>query len=349
MDNLSSENVQNLENSNTTKDSLALYHDVMIGSVKLSGNLFLAPVAGYSDAAFRAICRDCGASLCYTEMVSSEALTRGSDKTHDIMLRAPNEDIYAVQLFGGVPETMAEATSIVKERANPEIIDINAGCPVPKIIKSGAGSSLTKDPELLYKITKAVVEAAGSVPVTVKIRSGWDSSNITFREAALAAYEAGAVAVTLHGRTKAQGYEGKANWEYLKELVEILKDKIPVFGSGDAFSPEDAKRMIIETGCTGVMFARGAMGNPFIFTQTKELLLTGEYSDIPVEKRLDTGMKELNHLIKLKGEYVACKEMRKRFCCYSKGVAGGAAIRKEIVNAETLADYKKIYDSICLV
>ena len=162
--------------------------------------------------------------------------------------------------------------------------------------------------------------AAGKTPVTVKIRSGWDNSHITFREAGLAAFEAGAKAVTLHGRTKVQCYEGKANWEYLKELVEILKDKIPVFGSGDAFSPEDAKRMIIETGCTGVMFARGAMGNPFIFTQTKELLLTGEYSDIPVEKRLDTGMKELNHLIKLKGEYVACKEMRKRFCCYSKGV-----------------------------
>ena len=330
-------------------ESQTLYHSVDIGPVKISGNLFLAPVAGYSDAAFRAICRDCGASLCYTEMVSSEALTRGSDKTHDIMLRAPNEDIYAVQLFGGVPETMAEATKIVLEKAHPEIIDINAGCPVPKIIKSGAGSSLTRDPELLYKITKATVEAAGSVPVTVKIRSGWDSSNITFREAGLAAYEAGAKAVTLHGRTKTQGYEGKANWLYLKELVELLKDKVPVFGSGDAFSPEDAKRMILETGCAGVMFARGAMGNPFIFTQTKELLLTGSYSEIPIKKRLDTGMAELQHLIKLKGEYVACKEMRKRFCCYSKGVSGGAAIRKEIVNANTFEDYQKIYNSICTI
>ena len=330
-------------------ESQTLYHSVDIGPVKISGNLFLAPVAGYSDAAFRAICRDCGASLCYTEMVSSEALTRGSDKTHDIMLRAPNEDIYAVQLFGGVPETMAEATKIVLEKAHPEIIDINAGCPVPKIIKSGAGSSLTRDPELLYKITKAAVEAAGSVPVTVKIRSGWDSSNITFREAGLAAYEAGAKAVTLHGRTKTQGYEGKANWLYLKELVELLKDKVPVFGSGDAFSPEDAKRMILETGCAGVMFARGAMGNPFIFTQTKELLLTGSYSEIPIKKRLDTGMAELQHLIKLKGEYVACKEMRKRFCCYSKGVSGGAAIRKEIVNANTFEDYQKIYNSICTI
>ena len=328
-------------------NSQSLYHSVDIGSVKISGNLFLAPVAGYSDAAFRAICRDCGASLCYTEMVSSEALTRGSDKTHDIMLRAPNEDVYAVQLFGGVAETMAEATKIVIERCNPEIIDINAGCPVPKIIKSGAGSSLTKDPELLYKITKATVEAAGKTPVTVKIRSGWDNSHITFREAGLAAFEAGAKAVTLHGRTKVQCYEGKANWAYLKELVELLKEKIPVFGSGDAFSPEDAKRMILETGCDGVMFARGAMGNPFIFTQTKELLTKGEYYEIPVKERLDTGMKELQHLIKLKGEYVACKEMRKRFCCYSKGVTGGAAIRKEIVNANNLEDYQRIYAAIC--
>lgn len=328
-------------------NSQSLYHPVDIGSVKISGNLFLAPVAGYSDAAFRAICRDCGASLCYTEMVSSEALTRGSDKTHDIMLRAPNEDVYAVQLFGGVAETMAEATKIVIERCNPEIIDINAGCPVPKIIKSGAGSSLTKDPKLLYKITKATVEAAGKTPVTVKIRSGWDNSHITFREAGLAAFEAGAKAVTLHGRTKVQCYEGKANWSYLKELVELLKGKIPVFGSGDAFSPEDAKRMILETGCDGVMFARGAMGNPFIFTQTKELLTKGEYYEIPVKERLDTGMKELQHLIKLKGEYVACKEMRKRFCCYSKGVTGGAAIRKEIVNANNLEDYQRIYAAIC--
>lgn len=339
--------MESQHNINSNKDSQNLYHTVDIGSVRISGNLFLAPVAGYSDAAFRAICRDCGASLCYTEMVSSEALTRGSDKTHDIMLRAPKEDIYAVQLFGGVPKTMAEATKIVIERAKPEIIDINAGCPVPKIIKSGAGSSLTRDPDLLYKITKATVDAAGTVPVTVKIRSGWDNSHITFREAGLAAFEAGAKAVTLHGRTKAQCYEGKANWAYLKELVEMLKGKIPVFGSGDAFSPEDAKRMILETGCDGVMFARGAMGNPFIFTQTKELLTKGEYSEIPIKTRLDTGMTELQHLISLKGEYVACKEMRKRFCCYSKGVIGGASIRKEIVNASTFEDYKIIYKSIC--
>ena len=140
------------------------------------------------------------------------------------------------------------------------------------------------------------MEAAGSVPVTVKIRSGWDNSQITFREAGLAAFEAGAKAVTLHGRTKTQRYEGKANWNYLKELVQLLKGKIPVFGSGDVFSPEDAKRMLEETGCDGVMFARGAMGNPFIFTQTKELLITGKYSEIPIKKRLDTGMKELQHL-----------------------------------------------------
>ena len=347
MDSIKAENSSSLIASQTSNITQSLFHSVDIGSVKISGNLFLAPVAGYSDAAFRGICRRCGASLCYTEMVSSEALTRGSDKTQDIMLRAPNEDIYAVQLFGGVPETMAEAAKIVIEKANPEIIDINAGCPVPKILKSGAGSTLTKDPALLYKITKATVEAAGSVPVTVKIRSGWDNNNITFREAAKAAYEAGAAAITLHGRTRAQGYEGKANWGYLKELVELLAGKIPVFGSGDAFSPEDAKRMLEETGCQGVMFARGAMGNPFIFKQTKELLTTGQYSEIPIQEKLDTGMAELNHLIDLKGEYVACKEMRKRFCCYSKGVSGGGAVRKAIVEANTYQDYLNVYNSIC--
>lgn len=323
-----------------------LYKNLQIGSVQIKGNLFLAPVAGYSDAAFRAICVDCGASLTYTEMVSSEALVRLSDKTQNIMYRAPNESVYAVQLFGGDAKIMAEATKIVIEKCHPEIIDINCGCPVPKILKSGAGSTLTKEPQKLYEIAKATVDAAGDTPVTVKIRSGWDSAHITYKEAALAAYEAGAKAVTLHGRTKAQGYEGKANWEHLAEMVLLLQGKTLVFGSGDVFSPEDAKKMLEQTGCDGVMFARGAMGNPFIFTQTKDLLINGEYTETPILTKLQTGMNELEHLIQIKGEVVACREMRKRFCCYSKGFPGGAAIRKEIVSAETLADYQNLVEKI---
>jgi len=322
------------------------YHPVKVGNLEIPGNLFLAPVAGYSDRAFRGICRNCGADFTYTEMVSAEALVRGSDKTAELLSRAENEDIYAVQIFGGNPDSIAGAVKIVKKTVAPEIIDINAGCPVPKIIKSGAGSALTKEPEKLFQIVKSAVAAAEETPVTVKIRSGWDASNLTWKEAALAATEAGASAVTLHARTKAQGYEGKADWSLLRQLVETIGGSVPVFGSGDVFSPQDARRMMQETGCDAVMFARGAMGNPFIFTAAKALLQTGEIPVIPATYRLETALKELKALIAAKGEKAACREMRKRFCCYSKGIPGAAAIRKNIVTAETENDYMIVVEQL---
>lgn len=324
-----------------------LYHPVKIGKLELEGNLFLAPVAGYSDRAFRSICTDCGADFAYTEMVSAEALVRKNIKTETLMRRAPNEKSYAVQIFGGVPETMAEAARIVLEKTSCECIDINGGCPVPKIIKSGAGSSLTKDPEKLYSIVKAVNEAVRDserqVPVTIKIRSGWDEEHITWKEAAAAALEAGAAAITLHGRTRAQGYEGKADWGKLAELVEYVGGRIPVFGSGDAFSPEDAKRMLETTKCDAVMFARGAMGNPFIFTRTKEFLRTGNTIEVPIAERIKAGFKELALLVEDIGEKGACLEARKRFCAYSKGIEGSAALRKAIVAANSVDNYRKIF------
>lgn len=325
---------------------MTLYHPVTVGNLNIPGNLFLAPVAGYSDRAFRGICRNCGADFTYTEMVSAEALVRGSDKTAELLKRADNEDIYAVQIFGGNPESIAGAVEIVKKNVFPEIIDINAGCPVPKIIKSGAGSALTKEPEKLYQIVKSAVAAAGETPVTVKIRSGWDATHLTWKEAALAAKEAGASAVTLHARTKAQGYEGKADWSLLKQLVEVMNGTIPVFGSGDVFSPQDAKRMMEETGCDAVMFARGAMGNPFVFTATKAFLQNGEIPVIPASYRLETAMNELKALIEDRGEEAACREMRKRFCCYSKGIPGAAVIRKNIVTAQTENDYKLVVEQL---
>lgn len=322
------------------------YHPVTIGNVLIPGNLFLAPVAGYSDRAFRSVCIKGGASLCYTEMVSSEALYRGSGKTQQLLLRAENEKLFAVQLFGGDPCAMEEAAKIVVRDHNPSIIDINAGCPVPKIIKSGAGSALTKDPEHLYKITRAVVLACPQIPVTIKIRSGWDMQNLTWKEAALAGYEAGAKAVTIHARTRAQGYEGKADWSILAELVSVLKNKIPVFGSGDVFSPDNAKAMFEQTGCDAVMFARGAMGNPFIFKQTIELLTTGSCREVDPSERIRAGMEELRVLIEDAGELSACREMRKRFCGYSKGLSGGPALRSAIVTAEKLSDYEDIFSSL---
>ena len=339
-----------------------LYHPVSIGNLSLNGNLFLAPVAGYSDRAFRSICTECGADFAYTEMVSSEALTRDNEKTENLMRRAPVEKAYAVQIFGGIPETMAKAARIVLEKTSCECIDINGGCPVPKVVKTGAGSVLTKDPEHLFKIVSAVVEAAknydgkrlnrenqivayeNQIPVTVKFRLGWDAQHITWKECAQAAIEAGAAAVTLHGRTRAQGYEGKADWNALKELVKFVNKRIPVFGSGDAFTPQDAKRMLEETGCDAVMFARGAMGNPFLFTKTKEFLTQNTITEIPLKEKIQAGFRELDLLISDMGEEAACKDARKRYCAYSKGIEGSAALRKEIVAALSKKDYEKIFD-----
>lgn len=322
-----------------------LYHPVKIGPIELNGNLFLAPVAGYSDRSFRSICIENGASFTYTEMVSAEALTRNNLKTEILMRRAENEKVYAVQIFGGEPERMADAAQIVLEKTHCECIDINCGCPVPKIVKTGAGSALTQNPQMLKKVAEAVINAVkGRAAVTVKIRSGWDQKSITFKEAANAALEAGADAITMHPRTRAQGYEGKSDWSKLSELVKLAEGKVPVFGSGDLFTPEDAKRMIEETGVDGAMFARGAMGNPFIFTKTIRLLTTGSYEEIPVSERLKTGFKELSLLAADTNEKSACMEMRKRFCAYSKGIPGGAELRQKTVHASTTDEYHEIFD-----
>lgn len=344
-------------NRETDPAGRSLYRPVSIGNLHLAGNVFLAPVAGYSDRAFRSLCIDCGADFTYTEMVSSEALTRNSGKTESLMLRAPNEERYAVQIFGGDPERMGEAAFIALSQTGAECLDINAGCPVPKIVKTGAGSALTRDPDRLALVTRAVIRGArrfseetGSVPaaVTVKIRSGWDASDLSWERAARAALDEGAQAITLHPRTRAQGYEGKSDWSVLAALSALARRDypgIPVFGSGDLFAPEDAERMLSETGCDGVMFARGAMGNPFIFTQTRELLTSGSYADIPAETRVRAGWKELLDLVSDSGEEAACREMRKRFCAYTKGIEGGAALRAEIVLAETAEDYRKIIET----
>lgn len=332
-----------------------LYHPVKIGNVELKGNLFLAPVAGYSDAAFRSVCIENGACFTYTEMVSAEALVRKNLKTEILMRRAYNEKAYSVQIFGGEPEIMAEAAQIVLEKTGCEVIDINCGCPVPKIIKTGAGSALTRDPDRLFKVAEAVVKAADGVPVTVKIRSGWESKQMTWRAAAEAALAAGVSAITIHPRTRAQGYEGHSDWGIMKELVEMVREwegregagrHVPVFGSGDLFKPEDARRMLAETGADAVMFARGAMGNPFIFRDATSLLTQGSYEPVPAEIRIKTGFAELERLAEETSEQHACLEMRKRFAAYSKGIQNGAALRAQIVHASTIQDYKNIFSSL---
>lgn len=321
-----------------------LFHPVKIGNVQLNGNLFLAPVAGYSDVAFRSVCIENGAAFTYTEMVSAEALVRNNLKTETLMKRANNEKSYAVQIFGGEPEIMANAAKIVIEKTHCEVIDINCGCPVPKIVKSGAGSVLTREPEKLFKVAKAVVDVCGTIPVTVKIRSGWEQKLITWREASQAAMDAGVSAITIHPRTRAQGYEGFSDWKIIQQLVKFVDKKIPVFGSGDLFKPEDAKRMLEETGVDGIMFARGAMGNPFIFRDTISLLKNGFYEPVPIKERIKTGFSELEQLVSETSEQHACLEMRKRFHAYSKGIQNGGELRKKIVHASSVQDYHNIFD-----
>ena len=314
----------------------------ILAGIRLPTPFFLAPVAGYSDAAFRSVCYESGAALCYTEMVSSEALVRDHPKTKLLLLRSEVEKIFAVQLFGSKPDVLARATEIVSTYA-PLVIDLNCGCPVPKIVRTGAGSALLMDPDKLASIVKAM-KGATDIPITVKIRKGWDESSVNYLETAKAAVEAGAGAVTLHARTRAQGYAGKADWSSIAALVEELTPTgIPVFGSGDVFGARAAAALLAETGCSGVMIARGAMGNPFIFAQARSVasgLPEPEFSDGEIAA---VARKHLERSIAFVGEKSACIEFRKHFCSYSKGRPRGAALRDKAVHCSTLEEFLVVF------
>jgi tRNA-dihydrouridine synthase B len=306
------------------------------GDLRLPGNLFLAPVAGYTDRSFRSVCLEWGADLCYTEMVSAEALTRDSAKTMDLLARAENETAYAIQIFGSDPARMAKAASIAA-RLRPALIDVNAGCPVPKVTRTGAGSALMRNPGRIREIVSAM-RAETEVPVTVKFRLGWDASSINFLPFAEEALKGGAAALCLHARTKAQGYAGKADWPSIARLKETFPEAT-VFASGDVTSPEAASRVFAETGCDGAMLARGALGDPFIFTAIKRLLLDGaEWAPTRAE-RASTLMRHLERAVAAYGEPQACLEFRKHFCEYAKGIEGAAALRREAVRASTRAEF----------
>lgn len=313
----------------------------VLAGIRLSSPFFLAPVAGYSDAAFRSVCSEAGAALCYTEMVSAEALTRDHPKTKLLLVRSEIETTYAIQLFGSKPEVLARAAEIASHCA-PLVIDLNCGCPVPKIVRAGAGSSLLRDPAKLGAIVKAMKDAT-EIPITVKIRTGWDESSINFLETASAAAEAGAAAVTLHGRTRAQGYGGKADWSSIEALVRHLKpSRVQVFGSGDVFGAEAAVRMLAETGCAGVMIARGAMGNPFIFAQAKALAAGMPQPRFSDGETAAAARRHLERSIGFLGEKSACIEFRKHFCSYSKGRPRGAALRDRAVHCSTKGEFLEV-------
>lgn len=318
-----------------------LFKTVKIKKLEVPGNIFLAPLAGFTDRAFRRICKEKGASFTYTEMISSEAVVRGNDKTLTLAEKAPNEDIYGIQIFSGSAESAAGSLEKLLPY-KPDIIDLNCGCPVPKIVKSGAGSALMQTPEKIREIVKALTETT-DLPVTVKIRSGWTSDTLNYLKAAEMALEGGASLISIHPRTRAQGYSGKSDWSCIKKLKEEFK--VPVMGSGDLYTGADARRMIEETGCDSVMFARGAIGNPFIFEEAEAVLRGNENWTAPTEdEKVLTAFRQLEFAIKYIGEEKAVKEMRKHLCAYTKGITGGSAFRNKIVHGNSYEEYKVMFD-----
>jgi len=307
----------------------SLYHPVRVGKTLLPGNLILAPLAGYSDCAFRELCLEHGADFTFTEMVSVEGVLRENPKTFGYLTYSDIEKQYGVQIFTASPENALKIAPILEQYA-PSIIDINCGCPVPKVVKSGSGSALMRQPKLIGKIVRALTEHT-DIPVTVKLRSGWEPGEITCFEAAASAVEAGASAITLHPRTKTQGYGGNADHTLTKELVK--QSNVPVFASGDIFTPEDAEHLLSEVGCDGVFFARGAVGNPFIFEATKTYLTEG-YKPIKASKDqiLKTASDHIRKAKKYLGDEAASKEMKKHLCGYIKGIDGASKLRNALVH-----------------
>jgi tRNA-dihydrouridine synthase B len=318
----------------------SLLKEIILPGLTIPGNLFLAPIAGYSDAAFRSICVTWGAYLCYTEMVSAAGVVRNSSKTLDLLKRAENERFLAVQLFGSDEGSVAKAVRLL-EPHNPSLYDLNCGCSVPKVLKSGAGAALLREPKKILAMVRAMCQET-DIPVSVKLRSGWDQNSINILDTAAAAEQGGAVLICLHPRTRSQGFAGTAQLSHLRQLKK--QSNAAVIGSGDLFTPEDAAVMLRETGCDGVMFARGALGNPYIFTETKELLEGKIPTPAPTaQRKLHTALQQLELAVAFKGEHKACKDMRKHFCYYSKGVPGGARLRAQVVRAETVQDYKRLF------
>jgi tRNA-dihydrouridine synthase B len=309
-----------------------------IGDLLKTTPLVLAPMAGITDFPFRMICRDLGAGLVFSEMVSVEALIREHKRTNGMLHTDTAERPVAFQIFGSKPASMAEAAHIVSQGA-VDFIDINMGCPVPKILKSGAGSALLRDVGLAKEIMSAVVQYS-KVPVTVKIRLGWDARNIVAVDLAQAAEAAGIAAVSVHGRTKAQGFSGQADWGMIKVVKKSVT--IPVIGNGDVRSAQDAKRMKDETGCDGVMIGRAVQGNPWIFREAKQYLETGIVPPDPtLEERHAIMLRHMNNMINLVGENPGVREMRKHLCWYTKGLAGSAEFRTRINHLQTAENVRQ--------
>ena len=309
-----------------------------IGDINLESPFLLAPLAGITDAPMRRICSMQGAAMVYSEMISAKGLWYRDKNTERLLYMYEDEGPVALQLFGSEPEIMSFAAAKLEERRNV-ILDVNMGCPVPKVVKNGEGSALLKNPELAGRIIEAMVKETGK-PVTAKIRMGWDESSVNAVEVAKVLEQAGASAVAVHGRTREQYYTGKADWDIIREVKQAVK--IPVIGNGDIFSGRGALDMIEQTGCDFVMIARGALGNPWIFAEAKALWEGKEPPKAPdAREKREMLEKHFCALLELKGEYAAVREMRKHIGWYLKGMPGAAAMRREInqiTDAQELRD-----------
>lgn len=301
--------------------------DLKIGSFVTQGEAFLAPMAGVTDFPFRVICKRYGASLLYTEMINAKALCYGDENTFSMLEVKPEEGDVAVQIFGHEPQYMAEAASILSDMNRFRIIDINMGCPAPKITKNNEGSALMKDPALAFKIIDSVKKAS-KLPVTVKFRKGWDDSSVNAVEFARNAQSAGADCITVHGRTREQYYSGKADWDIISEVKKSVS--IPVIANGDIFSIGDAVNIIEKTGADAYMIGRGSQGNPFIFSQIRDFIEGSPVRDIPDTEKIDVMLEHYELSIKYKGEDKTVREMRKHIGWYLKGMYGSAKMRDDI-------------------
>ncbi|WP_330643397.1 tRNA dihydrouridine synthase DusB [Anaerotignum propionicum] len=308
---------------------------VKIGNVELMNNVFLAPMAGVTDLPFRLLCKEMGCGLVYSEMVSAKGILYDNKNTTELLTVEAAERPTAIQLFGSDPQILGEMGRKIEEYPF-DIIDVNMGCPAPKIVKNGEGSALTKDPLRVGEIVKALVEGQKK-PVTIKFRKGFDDMHINAPEIAKIAEANGASAVAVHGRTREQYYSGKADWDIIHQVKESVS--IPVIGNGDVFTPEDAKSLFEHTGCDAIMVGRGAQGNPWIFQRIIHYLKTGELLPEPTAtERVEKALRHGKMLIDYKGEYVGIREMRKHMAWYLKGLPGAAEFRGKLNYTESLEE-----------